>query len=217
MSWADVCDFVYRYQTLIAGVIAILAAILAAWPVWHQLGSMRVQTNTILRDYVLEQLRRNANRRKWYSERLGKFNEDIRRRIYEMEELEGGTINVHWAHSTQSRAQYLLKELKDHGETRDLSAVESELADVLSSLSKLIDTLDAIHRPASLVQHDEDHSFTDEQWAELRVVGEKAEEDLSGVANTLSEETDRLEAAFAKELGTFRLQLKQVQDSLKSA
>src|SRR5258708_36771879 len=126
MSRAEVIKFIFGYQALIAGLIAILAAIITAWPVWRQLRDMRVQTKSIFRDYVLEQLRRNANRRKWYSDRLGKFNEDVSRRLYEMEELEGGGINVHWAHDTEYRAAHLLQQLEKHGETRDLSAVESE-------------------------------------------------------------------------------------------
>ena len=215
MSRAEVIKFIFDYQALIAGLIAILAAIITAWPVWRQLRDMRVQTNTIFRDYVLEQLRRNDNRRKWYSDRLDKFNEGVSRRLYEMEELEGGGINVHWAHDTEYLAAHLLQQLEKHGETRDLSAVEDELRKVLTSLTELIDTLDSIHRPASMVQHDEDHSFTDEQWAELAAAGEKAEGDLAGVANALSMATKSLDEAFARELSTFRQQLKRVQGLLR--
>lgn len=216
MSWSDLYDFVNKYQTLVAGLIAIIAAYISARPVWRQLEGVSVQTNTLFRDYVLEQLRRTANRKAWYSKRLGSFNDDVGRRIYEMETLEGGTINVHWAHDTQQRAAYLLAEMQTHAETRDLSAVEKELSEVYTALDQLVETLDSIHRPCSMDQHDEDHSFTDKEWEALKVSAEKAEENVSEVAATLLQTSKRLDEAFSSELTTFRQQLRQVQASLKN-
>lgn len=222
MSWADVwsClvaikNVVSEYQTLIAGCIAIVAAYLTARPVWKQLTGMNIQANTLLRNYVLEQLRRVANRRTWYSERLRKFNEDTGRRIYEMDNFEKGGINPHWAADNQQRAAHLLDQILKHGETRDLSGVEGELTAVKGSLSKLIDTLDSIHRPFSMDQHDEDHCFTDQQWADLKAAGEKAEGELAGAASDLSEVSERLDEAFAAELRTYQKQLSQIQALLK--
>jgi hypothetical protein len=215
MWWPDILSFIEKYQTLIAGLIAILAAYITARPVWRQLEGMSIQANALYRDYVLEQIRRTDNRRTWYSKRLESFNEDVGRRLYEMEEREGGVVDVNWAHGAQQRATCLLDELQRHGETRDLSAVERELSEVFSNLRRLVDTLDSVHRPHSMDQHDADHSFTDEEWAELKVAAEKAEVELSGVANALSQASMRLDAAFAAELSTFRQQLKQVQASLQ--
>ena len=65
-------------------------------------------------------------------------------------------------------------------------------------------------------QHDADHSYTDEEWAELKVVAEKAEESLSKVAGTLVQASEALDEAFAGELSTFRQQLRRVQVSLKN-
>jgi hypothetical protein len=70
---ADVVKIIFDYQALIAGLVAILAAYITARPVWRQLSDMSLQTNALLRDYALEQLRRVANRQKWYSERLTPF------------------------------------------------------------------------------------------------------------------------------------------------
>lgn len=214
MFWSDLCGFIYKYQTLIAGLIAILAAYVTARPVWRQLEGMSVQTNTLFRDYVLEQLRRTDNRRNWYLKRLGGFSEDVSRRIYEMEEEEGGTIDINWAHGSQQTATSLLSELQKHGETRDLSAIEKELSEVFATLNKFIDTLDSIHRPHSMDQHDADHSFTDEQWAALKVVGKEAEANLGKVAYALSKASNQLDAALVRELNMFRQQLKQVQAAL---
>ncbi len=213
MSWPELCNFIYKYQTLIAGLIAIIAAYITARPVWRQLEGVSVQTNTLFRDYLLEQLRRTANRKAWYSTRLGSFNDDVGRRIHEMEDE---AINVHWAHDTQQRAAYLLEEMEAHAETRDLSAVEKELTDIYAVLNQLIENLDSIHRPHSMDQHDEDHSFTDEEWANLHVAAGAAEESLSKVAGTLSQASTALDEAFTRELSTFRQQLKQVQVSLKN-
>ncbi len=214
MPWSDFENFINQYQTLIAGLIAILAAYLTARPVWRQLDGMSVQTNTLFRDYVLEQLRRTDNRRSWYSKRLGKFVEDTCRRIYEMEEMKGGTIDIHWAHGTQQDVTSLLSALKKHGETRDLSAIERELSEVFATLSKLADTLDSIHRPHSMDKHDPEHPFTDEQWAALGMAGKEAEANLASVANDLLEASNRLDAALVRELTMFRQQLKQVQAAL---
>jgi hypothetical protein len=213
MSWSDLYDFIDKYQALIAGLIAIIAAYITARPVWRQLEGVRVQTNTLFRDYVLEQLRRTANRKAWYSKRLGSFNDDVGRRIHEMD---GEAINVHWAHDTQQRAAYLLEEMEAHAETRDLSAIEEELTDIYAALNQLIETLDCIHRPYSMEQHDADHSFTDEEWAELKVAAGKAEESLSKVTGTLAQASKALDEAFVGELSTFRQQLRQVQVELKN-
>lgn len=132
-----------------------------------------------------------------------------------MENLEGGEINPHWAHDSQQRAEYLLAELQEHAETRDLSAIEKELSEVFAKLGELIEVLDCIHRPHSLDQHDEDHSFTDEQWAALKVIGRNAEANLANAADAVSQASKQLDEAFVGELDTFRRQLKQVQSSLK--
>ena len=213
MSWSDLYSFIDKHQTLIAALIAIIAAYITARPVWRQLEGVSVQTNTLFRDYLLEQLRRTANRKAWYSKRLGSFNDDVGRRIHEMD---GEAINVHWAHDTQQGAACLLEEMEAHAETRDLSAIEKELTDIYSALNQLIETLDSIHRPHSMDQHDADHSYTDEEWAELKVVAEKAEESLSKVAGTLVQASEALDEAFAGELSTFRQQLRRVQVSLKN-
>lgn len=226
MSWANAWAFWTEIKTFIPegatiiGVLTVVATIvaarMAAKPVWRQLTGEKVQTDVQLRDFVLEQLRRLPVRREWYLGRLRKFNDDTGRRIYEMENFEKGGVNVHWAFDQEKHASSLLAEILKHGETRDLSAVENELAGVKASLSKLIDTLDSIHRPASMDQHDEDHSFTDQEWSALEAAGDKAEKDLSGVANELVEATMRLDEAFASELRTYQRQLTQLQASIKA-
>ena len=215
MSLSDLWDFISTYQTLIAGLIALLAAYVTARPVWRQIEGMRVQTNTLFRNYVLEQIRRTDNRRDWYSKRLKSFNEDVNHQIYEMEEREGGTMNPEWAHHTEQRAICLTDELRRHEETRDLSAIEKERSEVIDALGKLIETLDSIHRPHSIDRHDPEYSFSDEQWDALKRAGEKAEAELASVANTLSEASKRLDDALVRELSAYRLQLKQVQSSLQ--
>lgn len=226
MPWTDVQAYWAEIKGLlpdgaiIVGVLAVIATIIAARiaakPVWRQLTDDKVQADVQLRDFVLEQLRRLPARREWYSSRLRKFNEDIGRRIYEMEELEGGNINPHWAFDSEKGASRLLDEIQRYGETRDLSAVENELAAVKASLSKLVATLDSIHRPASMDQNSEDYSFTDEQWAALIAAGERAEGELASVASDLLEASKHLDEAFTKELRTFQQQLTKVQTSLKA-
>jgi class 3 adenylate cyclase len=176
-----------------------------------------IEANIALREYIKEQIRRIPNRREWYSNRLNKFNEDVARRIYEMEELEGKGINPHWAFDVEQSAKELVDVMKKHGETRALSAVQSELLAVFSALARLIDALDDIHRPLSMDQHDEDHSFTDEEWEAIREAGRKAEETLATVANAAREASVELDKAFAKELNSFVERLKRVQAVLDEA
>jgi len=47
-------QFIYDYQTLIAGIGAIGAAIIAVRPVYHQLDLMRTQSNAVLKDMLVQ-------------------------------------------------------------------------------------------------------------------------------------------------------------------
>lgn len=201
----SVWQCVYGYQTLIAGVLAIVAAGIAAWVAWGQLRRMTVQANVVISNLVKEQVGRVARSRGWLMSRVRKFDLEVRRRLDQFDTFDNGSVNVHWAHDYSVQADQLSDELEKHREEQRLpDSVDAGVGAVLVRLRALTRALDAIHRPASTDQHDEDHSYTDEEWQKVHEDAAEAEGQVSSLAADLLSAIDAMEAAYNAELKLLR-------------
>ena len=196
---------IYDYQALIAGLLAIAAAFIAAWPVWRQLNQMRLQTNAVFREFLLDRIRSMRGRRKWFAAQFGTFEESVARRIHAMEQFGDDSIDTTWAFEKDQEAGRLLDQMRQQmGDELEIESVEIELQYFVEKLEILRDTLDAIHRPYSMDRHDPDYSFSDEEWARIEAAACQAEKDLFGNANIFSDSLKRLDRAYGEELDSLR-------------
>lgn len=158
--------FIYHYQTLITGVLAIGAAWYAGAPVWRQLKDSNLQTRIMHRETLAIRLR-EAERR---GARVAKAIDDPLSKAQDVtsdpagEPLEIGEEDAFaMEQMIEGRLDWYLVTLEG---TED-APVEKAKTALKAALKDLTDTLSDVHRPASSDQHGEDYSLTDEEWAEV--------------------------------------------------
>ena len=164
--WAGAGTFIYNYQTLIAGVLAIGAAWYAGAPVWRQLKDSNLQTRIMHRETLAIRLREAEER----AVRVAKAIDDP---LWKAQDVTSGPagepleITEHDAHGVEQmiigRLDWYLITLEG---TED-AAVEEAKAALKAALKDLTDTLSDVHWPAHNDQSGEDYSMTDEEWAEV--------------------------------------------------
>jgi len=206
--------FVRDFQTLIAGLIAIMAALITARPVWRQLDRMSVQTGTMYRDFLADRLKALQGRRKWLFDKIEPFEQEVSQRMYEMREIEN-RLNIHWVFDRAQTTAILIRELETYRATnRDSSEMAEAVASLVQRLKALEENLDTIHRPDSTDQSGEDWSYTDEQWTEIRAKAEAADAALDGIVNEFEAASKQLRNVVDGEIGRLRDRVKVTDDAL---
>lgn len=199
-------------------MVAVAAAAVAAWVAWRQLGRMTVQSDGLVREALQEHVRTAVRRRKWLIENLREIEVEVNRRLWEVETYGDQTIHPEWAASREQECDALLRRIKNFREEQlDIASIDTMIEGVAANLSTLSSTLNQIHRPLSMEQHDEDHSFTDDQWADIQKAAEVAEENLSSVWRVFSDAISPLDNAFAEEIGNLRARVRKIDDQVKQA
>jgi len=202
---------VYAYQTLITGLLAILAGSVAALVAYAQLRRMTTQSNVMVSAQLSQQIARIDRSRGWLLGRLKKFDGEVSRRLYEFETFENDVINAHWAADYASEGGRLMTVIDQHREeTRLPLPLDAAVGDVLGRLKELADALDDIHRPASMEQHDEDHSFSDAEWQKIHDDAAVSEGRIGALAGKLRDSIVALEGSFAATLKQARERLSAI-------
>lgn len=164
--WTGAGTFIYQYQTLVTGLLAIGAAYYGAAPVWRQLRDSNLQTRIMHRETLAVRLREAEER----AGRVAKAIDDPLWRAQEVTSDPAGEpveIGEHDAHGVEQmilgRLDWYLVTLEGTEDTR----VEEAKAALKAALKDLTDTLSDVHWPAHNDQSGEDYSMTDEEWAEV--------------------------------------------------
>ncbi len=206
---------VERWQTLIAGAVALLAAIITVLPVWRQLDRMGVQTNTVFREFLQDRLHKTTQRQKSLSDQLHRFRNEVSRRLYEMDELEGGKINIPWVFERAQVTGSLVADLRRYQiERSDPVEIENCVDELIEALVAFEKHCDAVHYPHSSEQSGEDWSISDEDWAVIKATGKEAEGLLAGDAHLVNQAIERLEKGFEEEQRSLRDRLRRVDQAL---
>ena len=206
--------FIKDFQTLIAGLIAILAAIITARPVWRQLDRMAVQTDTIFREFLADRLQSLKGRRQWLRDKINPFRNEVGQRLYEMRELENG-LNIHWVFERDQLAGTLIDKLRTYQVTnRDPADMAKGMAELITKLEALRDSLDSIHRPHSMDQSGEDYAFTDKEWAAIKAKGHAADDELDRVVSEFEAAAKSFFDAADVEISHLRDRVKATDDAL---
>jgi len=206
--------FVRDFQTLLAGIIAIVAALITARPVWRQLDRMSVQTNTMYREFLADRLKALEGRRKWLFEQIAPYRQEVGQRMYEMREFENG-LNIHWVFERSQITGLLVSKLEAYRDAnRDSAEMAGAVDDMIGQLKVLEDNMDDIHRPHSTEQSGEDWSYTDEEWAEVGRKGEAADAALDGLVADFEVAAKRLREVVDHEIDRLRDRVKATDDAL---
>jgi hypothetical protein len=163
---AKIGCFIYDFQTLITGTLAIGVAYYATRPVWRQLKDSNLQTRMMHRETLAVRLREAEER----AARVAKAIDDplwLAGRLTSDPEGEPIEIGEEDAHGVEQkirgRLDWYLVTLRDTEDTK----IEEAKATFKTALDSLTDTLSDVYWPAANDQSGEDYSLSDEQWAEL--------------------------------------------------
>jgi hypothetical protein len=159
-------QWIYDFQTLITGVLAIGAAYYATRPVWRQLKDSNLQTRIMHRETLAVQLREAEER----AARVAKAIDDplwLAGQLTSDPEGEPIKIGEEDAHGVEQkirgRLDWYLVTLRDTEDTK----IEEAKATLKAALDSLTDTLSDVYWPAANDQSGEDYSLSDEKWAEM--------------------------------------------------
>lgn len=207
----SVGQVIYDYQTLITGGAALLAAYFAGRPVYRQLDLMRIQSDAVLREMLLDRQTDLTQANAALATNLGKPLNALGTAVY-WDEGEG--LDEEQAFYHDQNLSVPLTWLKHDYAWRDNPKAEAKRTELVTALARLIDTLDDVHRPAHTEQVDEDHNISDDDWAKFLARGEEAKGEIEA---RLAETQDALSATRGEidaELTAIRLRLTKLDRTL---
>jgi hypothetical protein len=217
-SWAFVAcpigglgRFVYDYQTLIAGAAAVAAAYYAARPVYRQLDLMRLQSDAMMRDMLINREGDLRQALEALGKNVGKPLNDLGGAVYWEE---GVTIDEEQAFCHDQQLSSARAGLADGYRWRDSAVVEAERGGLDKALDGLVNTLDDVQRPAHTEKEDDDHVFTDEAWEAFLNRGEDAKNEVQGKLTDAVGALSAMTAGIDVELRSLDKQLTGIDRSL---
>lgn len=199
-------------QTLVAGLLALTAAIIAVRPVYLQLEKMTVQTDIASRDIISRRLRRIIEVTAADYEHVDEVHSEMMRGMHpETAEFEL-PFNVHWAHELSSRLSSSISGLNaSQVELLGTSPIEESRVFLIQETTKLQDCLDDIYAPA-VVDHYEDVSA--EQMVELVTKAGKAERDLLDRWLAVRGALKQFQSTYKNEQDLIRKRIRAIDDSI---
>lgn len=172
--WQAVGHWIFDFQTLITGFLAIIAAWYAAAPAWGQLKDSNLQTRIMHRETLAVLLRETEER----AIRVAKSIDEPLSWVSGMtRDPAGDPIKIsdeHAFYAEQKLAGCLDWYLVTFAGTED-ARVEQAKVSLRDALDTLVNTLNDVHWPVHNDQSGENYSFTDEQWIEINRKSDEAE------------------------------------------
>jgi hypothetical protein len=210
-EYAGVWKLLFDWQTLITGGTAIVAASIAAWPVWRQVKRLNVQSAGMARDVLARrisdiELRRNATRLA-----TGKITTEFIADLYRGDPEGEPDVNTEWAFQAEQTVDTVVATLTSHHESRlDDPSIESERNFFIQDARALSECLNQIHAPWSNDLEDPEWNLTNDQIADVRRQGVHAEKKLVDRLSALRTSADNLDEAFIADLERLRSRLRQL-------
>lgn len=158
--------FIYDFQTLLTGVVAIVVAVIAGIPVWHQLKDTNLQTRISHRE-TLATLLRDA------LARFAKVQSTMREPLSMADRLtfypdgEPMEVEAEGAHHLEQTFNGVLDWYLVVLAGTEHSHIESRKTDLQNAIERLVSTLSDAHWADHNFQLDEDHNIPDEEWARI--------------------------------------------------
>jgi hypothetical protein len=161
--WASIGCFIYDYQTLIAGLLAIAAALYAGAPVWRQLKDSNLQTRILHRETLASLLREAEERYARVAKALdGPFSDlDMLTSGQDGEPIE---IGEHDAFGMEQKIRGCLDWYLITLKGKESELIEKAKSDFAAAFDQLTETLNDVHWPAHNDQSGEDYAIPQDEW-----------------------------------------------------
>ncbi|WP_334181798.1 hypothetical protein [Novosphingobium sp.] len=216
LTWLPaVITWFYNWQTFITGVMALVAAGLAARPVLKQLALMRTQNNVMVRETIGHMVvaldAQRASMNEIIAKPLSEIDGDI-----EYHEQYGPPPSIHeWYSAAHSKANGLFRHLRSlFIQSQDAEIVERSKDALLEAAEKLAATLSDICQPIYATIHVTEYEWTEQELAERNAKAEGAENQLAAAVDAVSAATRDLRAAYANQRAVLVRQLRVIDDGL---
>lgn len=204
---------VHDYQSLIAGCFAILAAWIAARPVWRQLHDTSLQSSIAQRETLIR-IKAEAE------ERFDKVDAQLLPPLRLLSDLThdpiGGMVEI-GAHDAFGVEQQLDGALDWYLVTlrgTESRKIENAKAKLKKSLGELLTALSDVHWIEHNEQHDEERSISDEGWAELEQRHQDAPALVHDLGSSVHLAANELRAAQQEWLNTMRSLIAKLEHSI---
>src|ERR1700680_3969479 len=148
LSWYKL---LYDWQTLITGVLALAAAIVAALLLWRQLKSLQVQSAMMERTTLDMRVAAIVSRRDATSQKMKSITAEFMARLHPNDDGEGPRdINTEWAFQAEQIVNGVVALLIAHQETSlDGELIDARRKVAIQQAQTLSDCLSKIHIPYS--------------------------------------------------------------------
>lgn len=203
-DYSGFLKWLYDWQPLITGIMALVAAYVAARPVRQQL-SMALLDRLEARVDALE------SRRRQLRELIGSITSTF---LSQLDIYDDGQqpdiINPHWAFNAEQKVGEAIQRLKKSLETsRDGNLIDSERAATIQKCEALSECLWAIHAPSSADFGGPDGPKLDEQATYIEE-GKCAERSLLGHIIDVSQAGGKLGEAFEAKIIQLRTRMRRI-------
>lgn len=213
--WAIAVKFLYDWQTLITGVMALGAATVALGPVKKQLSLMRAQNNVMVRDTIGHMILQLDAHRDRVHEITAKRLNDIHSSIHYFDHNGIPSGIGEWASQQQGEFSGVATELKALFVTsQDIEAIEGVKAAVLITIDRLTGVLWDIHAPDYAFMFPEDCNWTEEEETAAAVRSGEAQGELDDAASAVSASIRQLNTAYAEQRAALVRRLRIIDDRL---
>ncbi len=213
-SFGIFVDFLYRWQTLITGVLALVAAFVALRPVYGQLKLMREQNKVMLRTTISDMMvgldRDLAFTHEILNERFSRIAQDLG---YFEDHGDPPSI-AEWASERHGDIRSVIRELKESFfRNRDVMPIEENKGDLILALDDLSECLDAIYTPHWHWIHP-DHEWTEDEEKEAFANAKKSEDEVRDKVRRVAVAATRLSAAREGQRAVYSHRLREIDDTL---
>lgn len=207
-------SFLKEWQTLIAGGLAIVAAVIAAHPVRKQLSRMNIQSSIMARDVLVRRLSACEGRQAKSKELLSGITSEFVRDLYFQDQWSDNpqpAIDPHWAFDACHKVLHVIRGLvEDQLSKADSLEVDAARRGVLQSAEALEECLEAIHRPDSSDLADPEWDLSAEDIAEIERKAEVARAELPAKIDELNSAASALDRLFVSEIDKLRGKIRNI-------
>jgi anion-transporting ArsA/GET3 family ATPase len=205
-----------EFQTLFAAGLAILAALIAARPVWRQLEKMNVQQDIMAHEFIARRLNSIESKYEYLNNTLSSYLRDVFTTIYrppyDEVDYDPNAIDVHWAHNMEFRALEIVGNIEIHQKLRDdTSKIEEARIIIIESLRELADCLNDVSAPA---RYAGDPDISIEQQEEIERQDPIARAKLPDIASKVSAAKQAYISIVDLESRRIRSRLREIDDRM---
>lgn len=208
-------QFIKDYQSLLAGLMALLAAGIALRPVYKQLHVNQVQTAIAARELLFGRTRTIEHRRKVAAHAIRTITSDFMARLYQGDPEGEPDIDINWAFESDQIVGQVIEEFQlQQSSMGDREAIDEKRTQLIQVATELRNCLTDIHQFHSYDFDDHENGWTEEETEEKRTAAEvaskEAEKHLDAKIRAVAKSGKGLDDAYVAELDEIRIRVRQI-------